>query len=324
MPRCFMSILLFALLLRPCPGLAAAITITNPDEGSLRAAIADSWDVINLTSPSGPITLTLTSELLINKNLTIIGPGADVLTVSGSGVRCFNITAGSVTLSGLTIADGNAGTGHGGCILIGSLASLTLVDCSVVNGRAQKGACIYSAGSLTMSRSTVHSGIAVAYGGGIASNGTLVLENCTLNDCSAGINGGGFWLPAGNASLTRCSIVHCVAAGDGGGIGCESATVQMRDCLIRECRADYGGGYFCDVPGGIATLVNCTLANNTANHSGGGVYIYGTMQASFCTITPNGAASAGSFYFWLWNPGSSLKNSILAGNTVGSYTDLGG
>ncbi|EGJ51783.1 PKD domain-containing protein [Desulfocurvibacter africanus] len=320
MPRCFMSILLLALLLWPWPGLAATFTVTNTsdsDPGSLRAAIlgATDGDVIDLTTQSGTITLT-TLELSIPENLTIIGPGANNLTVSGSGVRCFNITADSVTLSGLTIAQGNAGTGNGGCILIGSLASLRLEDCSVENGRAQNGACIYSAGSLTMSRSTVHFGTAVAYGGGIASYGTLDLEGCTLNDCSAGMNGGGLYLPAGSATLTRCSIVHCVATTAGGGIGCENATMQMRDCLIRDCVADYGGGFFYNAPGGgIATLVNCTLASNVANDAGGGAHVTGTMQASFCTITGNSAVSGGdSIYF---NSGTStIKNSILAGNPI--------
>src|SRR6266516_811478 len=50
-------------------------------------------------------TITLTSgELLLTKNLTIQGPGASQLAISGSGSRAFEVAQGSaLTLIGLTI-----------------------------------------------------------------------------------------------------------------------------------------------------------------------------------------------------------------------------
>ena len=64
---------------------AATITVTNNNDsgaGSLRQAIADaaSGDTINFADSLNAQTITLTSgELLINKNLTITGPGANQL-----------------------------------------------------------------------------------------------------------------------------------------------------------------------------------------------------------------------------------------------------
>ena len=59
--------------------------------GSLRAVIANvcagstiTFDMSNVVSP---INLT-SGELLINKNLTINGPGANLLTVQRQGVVC--------------------------------------------------------------------------------------------------------------------------------------------------------------------------------------------------------------------------------------------
>src|SRR5215831_6272567 len=73
--------------------------------GTLRQAIADAaaGDTIEFgLSLSYPATITLTSEtLLIDKNLTIQGPGAPALTVSGNHAgRVFRVERGAiVTLS---------------------------------------------------------------------------------------------------------------------------------------------------------------------------------------------------------------------------------
>src|SRR5262249_45572639 len=54
-------------------------------------------------------TIRLSSELTITDDLTIKGPGANQLTVSGNNAtRVFDISAGNVTLAGLTIANGSA------------------------------------------------------------------------------------------------------------------------------------------------------------------------------------------------------------------------
>ncbi|HST31088.1 MAG TPA: hypothetical protein VLK27_09655, partial [Chthoniobacterales bacterium] len=77
--------------------------------GSLRQTIvqASNGDKINIDAKD---TITLTSgELLVNKNLTITGPGPKGI-ISGNGTsRVFHITPGTaVTLDGLTIVNGRA------------------------------------------------------------------------------------------------------------------------------------------------------------------------------------------------------------------------
>src|SRR5437762_13958179 len=104
------------------PAQAATLTVNSAaDAGgtcpgascTLRQAIATaaSGDTINFAA--GLTTITLTSaELLINKNLTITGPGANLLSVQRSAAsgtllfRIFNIATGNVTISGLNIANG--------------------------------------------------------------------------------------------------------------------------------------------------------------------------------------------------------------------------
>src|SRR5713226_4247081 len=110
---------------------AATITVMNTNDsgaGSLRQAIIDAGagDTIDF-SVTGTITLT-TGELLINKNLTITGPGVASLSVSGNNAsRVFKIASGvTVMISGLTISDGSA-TDGGGILNFGTLTLTNIV-----------------------------------------------------------------------------------------------------------------------------------------------------------------------------------------------------
>ncbi len=94
--------------------LAAAgdqvVTNTNDSgAGSLRQALVDVGSGGTITfSLSYPATITLTSgELAITKDMTITGPGADQLAISGNDAsRVFNVNSGTSTISGITIRDG--------------------------------------------------------------------------------------------------------------------------------------------------------------------------------------------------------------------------
>ncbi len=121
------------LLARPPVVKAATLTVTSgADAGgtcpgascTLRQAIATAaaGDTINFAADVATITLT-SAELLINKNLTINGPGANLLRVQRStaggtpAFRIFNIAGNvNVTISGLTIANGSAPASGGGGI----------------------------------------------------------------------------------------------------------------------------------------------------------------------------------------------------------------
>ena len=111
---------------------AATLTVTNTADsgpGSLRQAIADAapGDTITFALPN-PSTITLSSELVIAKNLKISGPGATALMISGNNAtRIFFINPGAagatsgppatpltVQISGLTIANGKAQGSAGG------------------------------------------------------------------------------------------------------------------------------------------------------------------------------------------------------------------
>jgi hypothetical protein len=102
------------------------VNLNDSGPGSLRQAIIDAnahhgHDTIRF-DPGLHGTITLTGgQLNITDDLTIEGPGANTLAVSGNHAsRIFNISGGvTVTIAGLTITDGLAagGPGQGGGIL---------------------------------------------------------------------------------------------------------------------------------------------------------------------------------------------------------------
>jgi hypothetical protein len=111
---------------------AATLTVTNTEDsgpGSLRAALAaaNDGDTIDATGISGTIILT-NGQLLVSNSVTIAGPGANQLTISGNDAqRVLFINPGApgaasppsepfpiVSISGVTLAHGNAQGGAGG------------------------------------------------------------------------------------------------------------------------------------------------------------------------------------------------------------------
>ena len=142
--------------------LLSTLTVTNlgdtgvRGDGSLRGEIAAAanGDQIVFARSLACQTITLNAAngpLLLNKDLTIRGPGAARLTISGNNAtEVFSIAAGATdTIKGLTIADGNADRGGG----IFNAGTLTL-DHSTLSGNHADGGGggggIFNAGTLTL------------------------------------------------------------------------------------------------------------------------------------------------------------------------------
>src|SRR5262249_49336621 len=124
--------------------LLSTLTVTNnldSGTGSLRAEIAaaQSGDTIRFAGKLAGQTITLTSgELAINKSLDIEGPSAGLLTVSGHHAsRVFDIQGSvTVTIAGLTIANGQVSDDFGGGIANEAGATLYLVNDTVAGNTA--------------------------------------------------------------------------------------------------------------------------------------------------------------------------------------------
>ncbi len=202
----------------------STLSVTSSSDGNSPFAVGTLRQEIAAARPGDTIvfdpsldgqTITLGGgELEINKNLTIRGPGAGLLAVSGNrtslagGSRVFGVDAGTtVAISGLTITNGNGDSlydpyswnadpneGDGGGIL--NLGTLSLSGCTVSNNNAGitggdaegGGICNYYGGSLTVvgcvvSNNTAGGGLASpCMGGGIYNAGTMVVSNSNISN----------------------------------------------------------------------------------------------------------------------------------------------
>src|SRR5262249_53231929 len=204
-------LVLIALLGAAAVGLpnlrSATIAVTNTKDngpGSLRAAIdsAQDGDTISFdVSVTGTIILT-SGEVLVNKSITISGPGANTLAVDANHAsRVFYIDSGKdVTISGLTITNGSAPDPyHRGGGIYNDHAALTLSSCTISGNAADVGVgggIFNDQGTLTVSGSNL-SGNSSWYGGAISNNwlgggsATVTIANSTLSGNLAISAGGG-------------------------------------------------------------------------------------------------------------------------------------
>src|SRR5437868_12875896 len=183
---------------------ATTITVTNRNDsgsGSLRQALVDGNDGDTITfAVTGTIGLT-SGELVVDKSITISGPGPAMLAVSRSSnmpFRIFHVMPDQmVNIEGVTISGGSADIGGG---ILNDQATLTLTNCSVVNNVAsQSGGGIadgFAGGSLNIINSTISGNSAVGpfpftfgYGGGISGGGRI--SNSTITGNYSGSTGGG-------------------------------------------------------------------------------------------------------------------------------------
>ena len=241
---------------------AAVITVTNTKDsgpGSLRQALADANDGDTITfAVTGAIALT-SGELLVNKSITISGPGAEILAVNGNATyRVFHIAPGrTVAISRLSITNGRAFgfyPDNEGAGVLNQYATVTLDNCTISDNVAENdggGICNDGTGGaaiMGISNSTVNNNFA-PYGGGICNDGRmkgatlLQISNTTLSNNSAGNDGGGILNIAdtkGTATLSNCTVSGNSAPFYGGGIH-NVAGLSLSNTTFSDNSAKFGG-----------------------------------------------------------------------------------
>jgi hypothetical protein len=271
-------------------------TVTNLDDagaGSLRQALLDTpagGTVDFQPGLTGTIMLT-SGELVISRNLTIAGPGADVIAVSGNHAsRVFDILS-SAAISGLTIADGMTTDFGGGIVNDGPL---TLTDSIIRDNSA-------------------------SYAGGISSFGTLTISGCTfIHNSTTAVKGfgGGIDTGFGAATITD-SIIAGNSSGTGGGLVSFGQTTINRSTISGNF-ADSGGirfGAGVYNSAGTMTITSSTINGNSTSGNGGGIINFATLSITNSTISGNSAGDilgGGGIYDLLGRV--QIQNTIIAGN----------
>ncbi len=249
----------------PPPPTTWIVTTTNDSgAGSLRQVVAGSidGDIVRFTNTLSGSTIVLTSgEITLDKTITIDGstlPGGIQLNGNASS-RIFNVIAGSVQLTALTIT----------------------------NGRNSIGAGIMNAATLTMDRCTVAGNVSTSGGGGVASSGLvarLYLQNCTVAGNRASFAGG--ILSRGSNSivtLVHTTIATNVTTGGTGGLVVETGSLAILENTIIAGNQHLGNPSGADV-GGTGGTLNL-LGNNIIGVSG-----------SYGSVTPAGAPNINGDY----------------------------
>src|SRR6476469_876459 len=201
-----------AALAAPAAGQAATFTVTNTNQsgaGSLADAInsanagpaADT--IVFQTGLTGRIALNTAALPNLTTPATIVGPGADQLTIDGDsdGSRLttplLNIAGASaatpiaVSISGLKLAGGGDPSSTGGALAAVN-ANVHLSD-SRLTGNVSNvgGGIVVNTGSLEVARSVISGNQGDNCGGGIAvAEGRLDLSDSTVSHNTGGCGGG--------------------------------------------------------------------------------------------------------------------------------------
>ena len=297
---------------------AATITVTEIADngaGTLRQAIqdADSGDSILFSlGTTDPLTLTLGSELVVNKDLVIDGTGSRMRISGNNSVRVFSIGSGAtVTLRNMEIMNGRAVTGAG----ISNSGTLTIENCTFTGNRAQGG----NGGN----GYSYFGGGGGGFGGGLHNNGGAVsIVNSTFQgNQAAGGNGGtvdyGFETVSGPGGAMNGGNGNS-AGGFGGGAGsCGTSGCSLAGGFgagggVRQGSgggAGMGGAIFNQA--GSVSLRNATLSGNSASGGSRGCYM---------SCGGNGSGVGGGVF--VYEGSVDVVNTIVAGNSAVSGADL--
>ncbi len=295
--------------------LPHTIVVTNTlgtGPGSLREAIVQansnggSDTILFAADVSGTIK-SATGEMIITDTLTIVGPGALVITLDANKTaRIFKVEA-NLTLSGLTLANGlstgsKAFIAEGGAIHTSN--SLTVQNCTFTGNRGDN-----AAGG--------------GVGGAIFSTGpTLELSGCTLTSNSGVRGSGGIYTVTAAINVDNCFF----QSNAGGGILGNNSTTITNSRFVSNS-ASFGGAIYTSQ----LLAQNCTFASNLVGGKfcyGGAIVVLngGTLQN--CTVTGNyavGIAPGGGYAGGIDVRGGllSIESTIISGNFEGNTSSNG-
>jgi len=273
-----------------CEATFVVVNTNDSGPGSLRQALQDNnvfgGNTISFSSAVNGM-ITLASALEITNAITISGPGAKVLTVSGNNAnRVFGISSGPVSISDLTVANGNSGIGAGVYAFIPAGSLLTIQNCVFTNNNATSdGGALYCQNPSAILNSTFRNNRASGGGGGGGTGGAIY-----------GFNGLG---------ITNCTFVGNVATNTVFGTGRGGAIANAS---------------------GFTYIYACTILSNTAAMSGGGVaalsFVYVRNSIIARNTAPTDPDTYGNFgsqgYNLIGNSGSTTGWSAGNGDQVGS------
>lgn len=285
-----------SILLMPKLAYAGGTVTDCTNDADLHDKLAGGG-VVMFACGSSPVTISLTtvddssaSHISITQTTTISGDGLITLRANGSD-RIFYVDGSQLSLDGLTLSHGRAFTftgpihSAGGAVFVVNGGAVTITNSTLTDNQAEFGGAVrfYDGGQLVVKNSSFIDNLAEHAGGAI-----LVESQTGASPMTTVII---------NSALISNTVVYSnpFGFGNGGAIGNFNGTL---------------------------TLVNSTLAHNSALEGGAIIINRGVDNSAFITnttIVSNSAslgggilAKSGSFN----NGSSSIKNTIIAHNVA--------
>jgi hypothetical protein len=318
---CLASTLLLqagALAASGAPAPHGSLVVQNCDDagtGSLRDTVATATNgaVVDLTSLTcGTIALTSGAIVIPGSvaGLTLNGPGADTLSISGGDASRVieQQGTGMLTLSGLTLTHG-LGADNGGCVLANgsvTLSNVTVVACAAGAAAVANtnGGGVFALGNAVLSHTVFANntvdGNARVRGGAIAVGGSFSSTNdsFTGNRASSHDVGGGTSLQ----NIAEGGAIHALGDTD-----LTDSTVSGNTAESESYEVFGGGiavGSHPDDAYGSLDIQRGTITGNTVN-----------SECGVCAPQGGGIAVVGI---------TRLRSTLLGGNAVGSTNHYGG
>ena len=254
----------------------------------------------------GIYTGTGNTNLIINKNMNIIGESQTGTIINGTGTNWMFVVYGGtdVTITNLTLTNGKAGLtdmyGYfhvGGAIV--NYGTLSVNGCTFTGNNADCGGAIYNPWA------------------------TLSVNNCTFTGNTANNDGGAIY----NQGGTINSVSGCIFKGNNADYGGGAIEVDLTgdiknlsDCNFIDNTASEGGAI--NNVGTINSLNGCTFTGNTAVNGGAIYNLAGTISLSGCNFTKNTATNGGAIcndYYYLSDSKVTLDGCNITSNTATTY-----
>lgn len=283
------------------------------------AGLSENGDTVTFDPAlSGTITLGA-GPIRLSKRQTITGPGASILAVDGnSATRVFDILRDAqVTLSGLAVQRGTETAADGGAIRVDN-AGLTLTNMLILTSTAKSGGGVYvNSGTLNVNASKISGNSAKSGGSFFGVNATDDSVSATVAGVSPFSGGGGLFAVDSTVNVNNSTLSGNSTLAGGGGLFSFESTVNVSGSTVSGNTAANDGGGVNAAYYSLVNLSNSTLSGNIAGSLGGGLAISEFSAANLIndTLSANSAFGGGGIRntFSVVN----LKNTIIAGNTVG-------
>ena len=292
------------------------------DQGTLTLTGADIES--NTATNGGGIDIhgTLT---LIDSTLTGNTAASDGGAVFSSG--SLTVTDGTITGNAASTNGGPAGLGGGIYASANVNVTGTVFSDNNANGSGGLGGAIFSPKktTLTVTDVTFESNTAVTAGGGIASEGTLVVSGSTFTGnqaTGASSEGGAIYNDLGTATVSGSTTFQQNSAAIGGAISSVNSTGQtltITGALFTDNTAtSFGGAIDSD---GTLTLSGDSLTSNNAENGGGGaIFDQGSLTVNDGTVISNNIAPLGG---GIYNKGSLSLSNVTVSNNLARATGGG-